>query len=153
MLFVQVQWREHPDMPPIDDVGTLLACLEPVRRLNEQSVRNRGNKQSRSPQKKVFTHGLTKCFQALRMAVNAELQQLEKLLRDAPSMLSRDSCLCIISFHSLEDRAVKTSFRRSAKSSNGTFEIVQRRGITPTDEELKSNPRSRSARLRVLRRR
>lgn len=99
-------------------------------------------------------------FQALRIAVNDELQALQVLLEYAPSMLNSGGRLGIISFHSLEDRLVKQCFRElttvekdettGADIGVAPFELVQRKAIQPTDAEVHKNPRSRSARLRVL---
>ncbi|MDP6562100.1 MAG: 16S rRNA (cytosine(1402)-N(4))-methyltransferase RsmH, partial [Candidatus Peribacteraceae bacterium] len=101
-------------------------------------------------------------FQALRIAVNDELGALEILLNTAPKMLNSGGRLGIISFHSLEDRLVKQTFRTlcsvekdettGADIGKAPFELLQRKAIKPSDEEIESNPRARSARLRVLRR-
>lgn len=95
-------------------------------------------------------HPATKTFQALRIAVNDELKVLEILLQEAVSILAKDGVLAIITFHSLEDRQVKLHFRELAKTDD--FEILTKKPITPTFEEIKSNPRSRSAKLRAVKR-
>lgn len=89
-------------------------------------------------------HVATKVFQALRIAVNTELENLARILDDAVPLLKPGSRFCVISFHSLEDRMVKRKFRE-----NKQIEILTARPIMPGVEEIAENPRSRSARLRV----
>jgi 16S rRNA (cytosine1402-N4)-methyltransferase len=92
-------------------------------------------------------HPATRTFQALRIAVNQELKMLETFLDLAPNWLKPAGRLCIISFHSLEDRIVKHRFRESAN-----LHIITRKPITPTEAEMEQNSRSRSAKLRVAER-
>lgn len=89
----------------------------------------------------------TRTFQALRIAVNDELSILERALERLPSCLAPGGALLIISFHSLEDRLVKYAFRGDEQ-----LQIVTRRPVQAGDVEVASNPRSRSAKLRVARR-
>lgn len=98
----------------------------------------------RFQQKKI--HPATKTFQALRIAVNDELNNLEKVLPQALEVLKPGGRLVIISFHSLEDRVVK-NFYRSRHSID--LKILTKKPIGPTQEEVKINPRSRSAKLRA----
>lgn len=113
--------------------------------------------------KKKGINPLTLIFQGLRIAVNRELDVLEKMLPQALNCLSPGGRLSVISFHSLEDRIVKNVFRYEAddkESSSGiggvfidkkpTVKILTRKPIVPTEEEIASNPRSRSAKLRVV---
>ncbi len=86
----------------------------------------------------------TRTFQALRIAVNEELQSLETLLKRAPSRIRSGGKLAVISFHSLEDRRVKEAFRDS-----DAFDTITRKPVIATDDEIQRNPRSRSAKLRV----
>lgn len=95
-------------------------------------------------------HPATRTFQALRIAVNDELGQLERLLEAAPKLLSRGGQIAVISFHSLEDRLVKKSFRKLAAA--GQYELLTRKCVMADEAERMRNPRSRSAKLRVARR-
>lgn len=117
----------------------------------------------RNPKK----HPATRVFQALRIFVNDELGALEELLNRAPHCLKPGGRLLLISFHSLEDRALKQRFkvlsepakppRRGLPLPPDTpppqFDMHPRKPIAPSDQELHDNPRARSAKLRVLRRR
>lgn len=89
----------------------------------------------------------TRTFQALRIAVNEELQSLEIALRRIPECLKYDGRLAVISYHSLEDRRVKEAFRGDPR-----LESLTKKPIRPTETEVAKNPRSRSARMRVARR-
>ena len=89
-------------------------------------------------------------FQALRIAVNTELENLAKFLADAPSMLAVEGVIGIISFHSLEDRLVKQAFRRL--SADGDYEQGTRKPVMASAEELQRNSRASSAKLRWIRR-
>lgn len=108
-------------------------------------------------------HPARKCFQALRIAVNGELDVLQETLDKAFDLLNKDGVLAIITFHSLEDRIVKQKFKElttgctcppdfpvcvCGKTPKGR--LLTRKPIEPTLEELKDNPRSRSAKLRVI---
>lgn len=93
-------------------------------------------------------HPATKTFQAIRIAVNEELQALEDGLEKAFNSLAPNGRLAVISFHSLEDRIVKNFMRDKAKEEKAR--LITKKPIVPSDEEIKSNPRSRSAKLRVL---
>jgi 16S rRNA (cytosine1402-N4)-methyltransferase len=84
---------------------------------------------------------------ALRMAVNEEVGNLTSLLEQAPKFLKPGGRLAIISFHSVEDRLVKQAFRSAEQT--GLLKILTKKPLSPTPEELASNPRSRSAKLRV----
>lgn len=90
----------------------------------------------------------TRTFQALRIAVNHELDHLAEALKWLPQCLKPNGRLLIISFHSLEDRMVKHAFR-----DNPQLEVLTRKPILPSDREIDENPRSRSAKLRVALRR
>jgi 16S rRNA (cytosine1402-N4)-methyltransferase len=92
----------------------------------------------------------TKTFQALRIAVNHELDNLAGLLESAPALLKKDGCVAIISFHSLEDRLVKTSFKQNEEQ--GIFRIVTKKPIVAGRDEVLRNRRARSAKLRIAQR-
>ncbi|WP_395141695.1 16S rRNA (cytosine(1402)-N(4))-methyltransferase RsmH [Armatimonas sp.] len=106
-------------------------------------------------------HPATKTFQGIRIAVNAELGVLEQVLPAAVRCLKSGGRLAVISYHSLEDRLVKTAFNQlSGKRENSdlphpgpeppvVLEVLTKKPITPSDDELRRNPRSRSAKLRV----
>ncbi len=93
-------------------------------------------------------HPATRTFQALRIAVNRELAGLGQGLEAAASLLAAGGRLAVVSFHSLEDRAVKTTFRRLAVGQGMT--VLTRKPVTPGRAELAANPRGRSAKLRVI---
>lgn len=110
------------------------------------------------------THPATRVFQALRIAVNRELESLESALPIAVSLLRPGGRLAVISFHSLEDRSVKQAFRKlsttvaappgmaSIEERTAQARLVNRKPIIPSGEEIRANPRSRSAKLRVVER-
>ena len=93
-------------------------------------------------------HCATKSFQALRIAVNDELGNLERALPDAFSILSSGGRLAVISFHSLEDRIIKNFFKNTAKE--GIAKELTKKPIMAADEEIRLNPRARSAKLRAI---
>jgi 16S rRNA (cytosine1402-N4)-methyltransferase len=95
-------------------------------------------------------HPATRTFQALRIFVNRELDDLKVLLDSAPRVLKPGGRLVIISFHSLEDRIVKDTLREGVKQ--GHYQLLTKKPITPGEEEIALNPRSRSAKLRAAQR-
>lgn len=110
-------------------------------------------------------HPARRTFQAVRIAVNGELNSLEKLLSAAPELLDQGGRLCIITFHSLEDRMVKEAFRKWEKPCTcpRSFPVcvcgkkplgrqIERRGLTAGSDEADRNPRARSARIRCFER-
>jgi 16S rRNA (cytosine1402-N4)-methyltransferase len=100
-----------------------------------------------APYRRRRLHFATKVFQALRIAVNGELDNLKNALPQALEILEKQGRLAVISFHSLEDRIVKNFFREKAKENY--FKILTKKPITPLVAETGINPRSRSAKLRV----
>lgn len=136
--------------------GKPIKTTKELAELVERSVK-------RNPKDKI--HPATRTFQALRIAVNRELEILEQFLIDGVESLKIDGRFAVITFHSLEDRIVKQTFQRLAGKCTcpprmpvcicgaaKKIEIVTRKPITPGDDELEKNPRSRSAKLRVIRR-
>ncbi|MGA8111594.1 MAG: 16S rRNA (cytosine(1402)-N(4))-methyltransferase, partial [Acidobacteriaceae bacterium] len=95
-------------------------------------------------------HPATRTFQALRIVVNAELSEIEALLRLAPQVLKPGGRLVAISFHSLEDRRVKDALREGARQ--GIYEVLTRKPMTAEEAETDRNPRARSAKLRAAER-
>jgi len=118
--------------------------------------------ESVSPRRGDRIHPATRTFQALRIAVNEELASIEEILPQAVATLGIGGRLAVISFHSLEDRIVKDFFREQSKDlvnppyeriyeveRRATLKEVNRKPITPSDDEIKNNPRARSAKLRI----
>jgi 16S rRNA (cytosine1402-N4)-methyltransferase len=95
-------------------------------------------------------HFATRTFQALRIAVNHELEDLGASLRLAAGLLRPGGRLVVLSFHSLEDRIVKHTFRALAAGENAGFAVLTKRPLTPFEQECAGNPRARSAKLRAL---
>ena len=91
-------------------------------------------------------HPATRTFQALRIYVNGELENLERLLGGLEKILKSEGRVAVISFHSLEDRLVKI-FQKNGKRKN--FLILTKKPVSPSPEEIRANPRSRSAKLRA----
>ncbi|HEV2299496.1 MAG TPA: 16S rRNA (cytosine(1402)-N(4))-methyltransferase, partial [Candidatus Acidoferrales bacterium] len=96
-------------------------------------------------------HPATKTFLALRIAVNRELEELGQFLSRTPATLASEARWAILSYHSLEDRMVKRAFQQLARA--GEFEILTKKVIQPDETEIRSNPRARSAKLRVIEKR
>jgi 16S rRNA (cytosine1402-N4)-methyltransferase len=97
--------------------------------------------------RKSRIHPATRTFQALRIAVNNELENLERLLDSASDLLAQKGRIAVISYHSLEDRLVKNNFKANEKE--GTYKIITKKPIVPSREEIGENPRARSAKLRI----
>jgi 16S rRNA (cytosine1402-N4)-methyltransferase len=115
-----------------------------------------------SPRRGDRVHPATRTFQALRIAVNEELASIEAVLPQAVAALSAGGRLAVISFHSLEDRIVKDFFREQSRDlvnppyeqiypeeRKATLKEVNRKPIMPSEDEIKNNPRARSAKLRI----
>lgn len=116
------------------------------------------------PQRAARIHPATRVFQALRIYVNAELENLATGLEAAISLLKPGGCLCVITFHSLEDRIVKRCFQREARACicqprtpvcicghRASLQILTRKPVQPSADEVRRNPRARSAKLRAAR--
>jgi len=102
------------------------------------------------PMKHERIHPATLTFQALRIFVNRELDDLRQLLEVAPQLLKPGGRLVVISFHSLEDRIVKDTMRAAARG--GQYKLLTKKPVTAREEEIASNPRARSAKLRGVER-
>jgi 16S rRNA (cytosine1402-N4)-methyltransferase len=122
---------------PIETTGQLAAVVSRALARPGQKSRSR-------------IHPATRTFQALRIAVNNELENLEKLLDCGPVLLKRKGRIAVISFHSLEDRLVKNNFKENEK--DGNYGIVTKKPIRPARDEVAENPRARSAKLRIAER-
>lgn len=117
---------------PITDTQTLASVIE-------KTCRRTGR-----------THSATKTFQALRIAVNKELENVENAINSLAGIIAPKGRAAFITFHSIEDRIVKHAFK--ALAQEGGWKLVHKKPIGPSEEEVKSNPRSRSAKLRVIER-
>ncbi|MFH0913456.1 MAG: 16S rRNA (cytosine(1402)-N(4))-methyltransferase RsmH, partial [Candidatus Omnitrophota bacterium] len=95
-------------------------------------------------------HPATRTFQAVRIAVNRELENVGLAIDKAVEFLDSSARICVISFHSLEDRIVKFRFRKFA--AEGKVKIITPKPLTPTEAEIRGNPSSRSSKLRVAER-
>jgi 16S rRNA (cytosine1402-N4)-methyltransferase len=120
---------------------------------------------SRAAGRRGKIHPATKTFQALRIAVNQELERLKMALRQAINILESGGRLVVISFHSLEDRLVKEFFRMESQDClcpvqtpvcvcghHASLKLIVKKVITPSPDEIADNPRSRSAKMRVAER-
>ena len=97
-------------------------------------------------------HPATRTFQALRIAVNRELDGLDRFVGEACGRLAPLGRLVVIAFHSLEDRVVKHTLRELAADGSRSLRLLARKAVRPTESEVESNPRARSARLRAIER-
>ena len=121
------------------------------RRIESTSELARIIRQASPDSKQSRIDPATRSFQALRIAVNNELDALDSFLARFELLLQENGRLLVLSYHSLEDRRVKTVFRQRAKE--GDYELLTKKPLRPSAEEKKSNPRARSARLRAVRKR
>ncbi|MFS8084784.1 MAG: 16S rRNA (cytosine(1402)-N(4))-methyltransferase RsmH [Acidobacteriota bacterium] len=135
--------------------GEPVATTSDLARLVERAV---------GPEKKRRIHPATRTFQALRIAVNQELEHLDRFVTEAVDLLEPEGRLAVISFHSLEDRIIKRTFLKLAGrcqcpprlpecicGARRIIDILTRRPITPGEAEIADNPRARSSKLRVAR--
>lgn len=107
-----------------------------------------------SPKGRHQIHPATRTFQALRIRVNRELEEIAALMQLAPRLLKRGGRLVVISFHSLEDRIAKDALRAGSLKGDkkSVWEVLTKKPVTASDEEMGSNPRARSAKLRAAQR-
>jgi 16S rRNA (cytosine1402-N4)-methyltransferase len=97
--------------------------------------------------RKSRIHPATRTFQALRIAVNNELENLKKLLESVPALLNKNGYVAVVSYHSLEDRLVKNDFKQNEKDN--IYKIITKKPIVPARDEIARNRRARSAKLRI----
>lgn len=95
-------------------------------------------------------HPATRVFQALRIEVNRELEVLPEALRQAVEVLKSGGRIVVISYHSLEDRIVKNFFRDLSRGDDQILKLITKKPLVPTESEIAENPRSRSAKLRIV---
>jgi len=112
-----------------------------------QSCRELASIIEKSIGRKQRIHPATRTFQALRIEVNKELEQIEAVIDNGTEILKKEGRLCILAYHSLEDRIVKNAYKKLAKE--GLFNIITKKPLIPRREEQRENPSSRSAKLRV----
>ncbi len=127
-----VESRKQTPINTTDHLADLVRSVVPVQRSRSRSVE---------------IDPATRTFLALRMKVNGEMENLERLLKLAPQFLKPGGKIAIISFHSTEDRVVKHVFRSAEQT--GQLKVLTSKPIIPSESEIHANPRSRSAKLRV----
>ena len=126
-------------------IARAIVRARPIRDTEHLATVVAGARKARGRQR---LHPATKTFLALRIAVNRELEELGQFLSRAPATLSSGARWAILSYHSLEDRMVKRAFQELART--GDFTILTRKVVQASEEEVRSNPRARSAKLRVI---
>ncbi len=148
---------------PLETTADLRQLVERVKPRRRPGGRARRGQQRRGRRRSRRIHPATQTFQALRIAVNQELDQLQQLVDQSVRMLDSEGRMVMISYHSLEDRIVKHRFRDLAtgeiepvtgrpRAETQVIEVLTKKPVRPTSEEVAANPRARSARLRAARR-
>jgi len=125
-------------------IARVITRARPIRDTAHLATVVAGARKARGRQR---LHPATKTFLALRIAVNREEEELEQFLSRAPATISPGGRWVILSYHSLEDRQVKHAFQRLARE--GQFQVLTKKIIEPTLDEIRDNPRARSAKMRV----
>jgi 16S rRNA (cytosine1402-N4)-methyltransferase len=125
-------------------IAKAIVRARPIRDTAHLATSVAGARKARGRQR---LHPATKTFLALRIAVNREEEELEQFLSRAPATISPGGRWVMLSYHSLEDRQVKHAFQRLARE--GQFEVLTKKIIEPTLDEIRDNPRARSAKMRV----
>ncbi len=128
-------------------IARRIVRARPIRDTEHLATVVAGGRNARGRQR---LHPATKTFLALRIAVNRELEELGQFLSRTPATLNSEGRWAVISYHSLEDRMVKHEFQRHARE--GMLKILTKKVVVPSDDEIHSNPRARSAKLRVAER-
>ncbi|HKW89644.1 MAG TPA: 16S rRNA (cytosine(1402)-N(4))-methyltransferase RsmH [Candidatus Acidoferrales bacterium] len=129
-------------------IARAIVRARPIRDTEHLATVVAGARKARGRQR---LHPATKTFLALRIAVNRELEELAQFLNRTPATLASQARWAILSYHSLEDRMVKRAFQQLART--GEFAILTKKVIQPDETEIRSNPRARSAKLRVIEKR
>jgi 16S rRNA (cytosine1402-N4)-methyltransferase len=125
-------------------IARAIVRSRPIRDTEHLATVVAGGRKARGRQK---LHPATKTFLALRIAVNREEEELGQFLSRTPATLSYGGRWIVLSYHSLEDRLVKHAFQRLARE--GSFRVLTKKVIQPGEEEIRNNPRARSAKMRV----
>ena len=125
-------------------IARAIVRARPIRDTEHLATVVAGGRKARGRQK---LHPATKTFLALRIAVNRESEELEQFLSRTPATLNSGGRWIVLSYHSLEDRLVKHAFQGLARE--GTFRVLTKKVIQPSEEEVRNNPRARSAKMRV----
>ena len=128
------------------ELARIVSAAAPAMKPQKPAKSNRG----KFGKARHFIHPATRTFQALRIHVNGELDEIKALLEIAPKLLRPGGRLVVISFHSLEDRLVKDAFKLGAQQ--GIYEVLTRKPVIAGAEEADRNPRARSAKLRAAER-
>jgi 16S rRNA (cytosine1402-N4)-methyltransferase len=128
-------------------IARAIVRARPIRDTQHLATVVAGTTRARGRQK---LHPATKTFLALRIAVNRELEELGQFLNEVPATLHPGGRWVVLSYHSLEDRAVKQAFQRLARE--GVLKILTKKVVRPSEEEIRANPRARSAKLRAAER-
>ena len=139
---------EHGDERHARRIARAIVRRRPLRTTADLVAAVRGAVPRRAWPRRL--HVATRTFQAVRMAVNDEAGALHQALPDAAQLLAPGARLGVISFHSGEDRVVKLTFR--SLTAGGAYAVVEPSPLVPGDDEVRANPRARSAKLRVLER-
>ncbi len=128
-------------------IARAIVRARPIRDTEHLATVVAGGRTARGRQR---LHPATKTFLALRTAVNREEEELGQFLSRTPATLNQEGRMIVLSYHSLEDRVVKQSFQALART--GEFKVLTKHVIVPSDAETATNPRARSAKMRVIER-
>lgn len=141
--FGEERWARRIAKAIVDErTQTPIESTQALRRIVHRAIPRRFHSRKIDP--------ATQTFQAFRIRVNGELENLERILETGWRFLRKGGRMCVISFHSLEDRIVKETFRKLGRDGEAgpVMRIITKKPIRPSEEERRRNPRSRSARLR-----